>query len=66
MPQVICIFRMTQKYAEHSIGEDWDLEKYKAQKEVEQLQEESHRLASLGLYNGEEGGSGGAREETKV
>jgi len=47
-------------------GEDWDLERYRAQKEQEHAQEEARRLASLGLYDGEEGGSGGAREESEA
>jgi hypothetical protein len=42
-------------------GEDWDLEKYRARREQERAEEEARRLAGLGLYEGEEGGSGGAR-----
>ena len=43
-------------------GDDWDLEKYRARREQEHAEEETRRLAGLGLYEGEEGGSGGARE----
>ena len=45
------------------LGDDWDLEKYRAKREEERAEEETRRLAGLGLYEGEEGGSGGARQD---
>lgn len=44
-----------------SIGEDWDLQKYRKRNEEELAAEEEKRLATLSLYNGEEAGSGGGR-----
>jgi len=45
--------------------DDWDLQKYRARNEEERAATEADRLAKLGLYNGEEGGSGGGREESE-